>query len=367
MQHEAESTTADHQSTCCSSADGANSNQRSGRPAVLEHEADLTDFSNYVTSGDVVLHLGSHSATLDGIVGQSGRWISVDCSETDLTLRRQNQSGAPNVELRKGRPQDLQLDLEQWDAWLQAHPARSSHDWLQAEAHADQLRQTSPLIAADSIDVVLGHRVLNLVPQADRQQTLAEIYRVLKRNGRVVIREIVTDEHVPVAFQNDSTLWNNSVNGACREDALLAELEAAGFHGIEIVARHAEPQVTISGIEFRSITVQAFKGKAGPCFERHQAVIYNGPWKAVIDDDGHTLYRGKRMAVCDKTFQIYSRAPYAGAITLVPPATEIPLAQARPFNCKVDAVRDPQETKARGPIAMPLLQISGECGASGCC
>ena len=118
--------------------------------------------------------------------------------------------------------------------------------------------------------------------------------------------------------------------------------------------------------------MQAFKGKSGPCWERHQAVVYNGPWKAVIDDDGHTLYRGKRMAVCDKTFQIYSRAPYADAITLVPPVTEIPLADAEPFDCRKDAVRDPRETKglrSSHPQAasLSLLQISGECGPSGCC
>ena len=32
-------------------------------------------------------------------------------------------------------------------------------------------------------------------------------------------------------------------------------------------------------IEFRSVTVQAFKGKQGPCFERNQSVIYLGPFK----------------------------------------------------------------------------------------
>ncbi len=367
MQHEAESTTANHQGACCNSAGGANSNRLSGQAEVLEHEADLTDLSKYVSSGDVVLNLGSLHTKLGSLAGPSGRVISIDSSDAQLAISRQDQAGAANVEFRKGRPQDLQLDLEQWDAWLQSHPARSSHDWLQAEAHAEQLRRSSPLISSDSIDVVLGHRVLNLVPQTDRPQTLAEIYRVLKRNGRVVIREVVSDEQVPADFQNDSALWNNWGQGACREDMLLEALEAAGFHGMEVVARRAEPQVTIAGIELRSITVQAFKGKAGPCFERHQAVIYNGPWKSVIDDDGHTLYRGKRMAVCDKTFQIYSRAPYADAITLVPPVTDIPLAEARPFNCKVDAVRDPKETKATGPMALPLLQISGDCGSDGCC
>ncbi len=37
----------------------------------------------------------------------------------------------------------------------------------------------------------------------------------------------------------------------------------------------------MEGIEFRLVTVEAFKGKQGPCFERNQAVIYRGPFKAI--------------------------------------------------------------------------------------
>ena len=34
----------------------------------------------------------------------------------------------------------------------------------------------------------------------------------------------------------------------------------------------------------------------------------------MTDDDGHTLNRGQRTAVCDKTFHIYSSDPYRGDI-----------------------------------------------------
>ena len=68
------------------------------------------------------------------------------------------------------------------------------------------------------------------------------------------------------------------------------------------------------------MTVRAFKGKDGPCLDHNQAVIYQGPWKQVMDDDGHILRRGTRMAVCEKTFQIYGRAPYQDQIISVPAA-----------------------------------------------
>ena len=73
------------------------------------------------------------------------------------------------------------------------------------------------------------------------------------------------------------------------------------------------------------------------------------------------------MAVCDKTFQIYSRPPYADEVTPLPPVEEIPLAEARPFNCRVDAVRDPRETKGTAPLGLTLLQIDDGCGPIGCC
>jgi len=108
------------------------------------------------------------------------------------------------------------------------------------------------------------------------------------------------------------------------------------------------------------VTVQAFKGKQGPCFERHQAVIYRGPWRAVVDDDGHTLYRGERMAVCDKTFRLYQRDPYRGDILPVEPRETVPLEEAAPFDCSVDARRHPRETKGEAYDATTE-------GAAGCC
>ena len=99
----------------------------------------------------------------------------------------------------------------------------------------------------------------------------------------------------------------------------MRAFEDAKFHGMQIEELRSEAYQTVEGIEFRAITVTAYKGKEGPCIERNHAAIYRGPWKQVVDDDGHTLERGARMAVCDKTFKLYSQAPYAGQFILVPP------------------------------------------------
>jgi len=77
--------------------------------------------------------------------------------------------------------------------------------------------------------------------------------------------------------------------------------------------------------------VIAYKGKDGPCFDHKQAVIYRGPFREVVDDDGHVLRRGARTAVCEKTFGLLSREPYRSHVDLVEPRVPVPPDGVRPF------------------------------------
>jgi hypothetical protein len=120
----------------------------------------------------------------------------------------------------------------------------------------------------------------------------------------------------------------------------------------------------VAGIEFRSITVVAYKGKEGACWDRKQAVVYRGPFREVRDDDGHVLPRGKRVAVCDKTFRIYSRAPYKEHFAFVEPLEPVPMEEARPFPCGASTLlRDPRETKGEDYA----LTIDADACGDGCC
>jgi hypothetical protein len=208
--------------------------------------------------------------------------------------------------------------------------------------------------------------VLNLVREADREQLFREMFRVLKRGGRVAISDIVSDEHVPERMKLDAELWSGCIAGAFQETAFLAAFERAGFHAIALDKYDAKPWKTVRGIEFRSVTVTARKGKQGPCLERNQAVIYKGPWREVKDDDGHTLVRGQRMAVCDKTYRILTGEPYASQVAPVPPIKEIPLRRARPFACGQSSLRAPAETK--GKRYRKTVNAAATCApGSGCC
>ena len=343
---------------------------------VIERDYGCGDPTPYVLPGDTVLDLGSGGGKLcfiaAQVVGAEGRIIGVDCNREMLSLARKHaptvaeRIGYSNVEFRYGMIQDLRLDLSLLEQELLKQPIRNSEDYLRLRHLQDGLRQEHPLIEDDSVDCVVSNCVLNLVRQEDRKTLFAELARVLKRGGRAAISDIVSDETVPEEMKRDPELWSGCLSGAFREDEFLKAFEEAGFYGIEIAKRAKDPWQTINGIEFRSVTVVAYKGKQGQCLERNQAVIYRGPFKKVEDDDGHIYCRGERMAVCDKSFQLLSRAPYKGQFDAVEPRVDIPLEQALSFECKRAKLRDPRETKgydydATTDSAGPCCGLDSDC------
>ena len=300
---------------------------------ILEKDYGCGDPSAYVREGDVVLDLGSGAGKIcyiaSQIVGPKGKVIGVDFNPPMLKLARKYQKevgkriGWHNVEFKEGKIQDLCA------------------------------------VEDESIDVIVSNCVLNLVKTEEKTKLFREMHRVLKRAGRAAISDIVSDEPVPAGLQRDPELWSGCISGAFQEKAFVRAFEEAGFYGIQIEKRDEKPWRTVKGIEFRSVTITAYKGKEGPCWERNQAVIYKGPWKQVADDDRHVFRRGVRTAVCDKTFQILSNAPYRKDFFLVSPLKEIPPSEAKPFSatnrggsatqsggdCSRDTERSPRETK----------------------
>ena len=343
---------------------------------IIDKDYGCGDPSRYVRQGETVLDLGSGSGKacyiMAQIVGPEGKVIGVDFNPPMLDLARKYQKsigdrlGYHNVEFRRVKIQDLKINLELLDRYLQAHPVGSIADLAKLESYENDIRNEQPLIADDSIDVIVSNCVLNLVRPNHKRRLFSEMYRILKRGGRVAISDIVCDEPVPEHLVNDPNLWSACVSGAFQEEEFLRAFEEAGFHGIRIEEMRGEPYQTVEGIEFRAITLTAYKGKEGACIERNHAVIYRGPWKQVVDDDGHTLERGARMAVCDKTFKLYSQSPYTGEFILLPPRGEVPIEEAGAFDCSRDHRRHPRETKGD---SFKVTRLSGSaCGpGSNCC
>ena len=344
---------------------------------VLEKDYGCGDPAAYVGPGQTVLDLGSGSGKIcyiaSQIVGPEGRVIGVDFNDDMLAVANEYRDemaealGYANVEFRKGYIQNLKRDLRAVDRRLEKNPPRTSKDLAALESHAREQEKERPLVPDESIDVVVSNCVLNLVRPEEKGQLFGEIYRVLRNGGRAVISDIVADEDVPQSMQDDPELWSGCISGALRDEAFLTSFLRAGFCGVEILSWSDQPWQTVEGIEFRSMTVSAYKGKVGPCWERHQAVIYKGPWSAVEDDDHHRFERGRRVAVCDKTFNLLRRGPYANDLIFLEPADAGDLEHAEPFDCSRTQTRHPRELKERGYRVADGGASQCRGSDSGCC
>ena len=248
---------------------------------VLERDYGCGDPAAYVLPGDTVLDLGSGGGKIcfiaAQIAGAEGRIIGVDKNTDMLELANWAQPqvakaiGFDNVEFKCGRIQDLRTDLDLLGRQLAERPAHNLTSWLAFEKVLETQRQQQPMVADDSIDLVVSNCVLNLVSPADKARLFSEIFRVLRPGGRIAISDIVADRDIPEYLQHDPELWSGCISGAFREGAFLAAFEQAGFVGVYADKRQQEPWQVVEDIEFRSVTVCGYKpgaeprGKRQPC------------------------------------------------------------------------------------------------------
>ena len=236
---------------------------------VIERDYGCGDPSRYLHDGETVLDLGSGTGKIcfiaSQVVGPKGRVIGVDMTDEMLELARRNAPivaktiGHANVEFRRGRIQDLALDFDLLDAELKSAHLNGLEGFLEAEAIADKLRDKSPMIASETIDVVVSNCVLNLVAAELKPQLFRELFRVLKPGGRAVISDIVGSDDVPETLQRDPELWSGCISGALREDRFLRAFADAGFDPIRILKRDESPWRKVGEMTFRSLTVEAIK------------------------------------------------------------------------------------------------------------
>jgi arsenite methyltransferase len=239
---------------------------------VIEKDYGCGDPSRHVHAGETVLDLGSGAGKIcfiaSQVVGPAGRVIGVDMTDGMLDVARRNapivaeRVGYANVDFRKGRIQDLALDLELLDRELAGGAFQGTPGFLALEAVADRLRAEKPLVPDHSIDVVVSNCVLNLVAPRAKQELFRELYRVTKLTGRAVISDIIAERAVPQPLQNDPELWSGCISGALTLEEFVRGFESAGFTNVEVLERGAEPWRVVEGIAFWSVTVQATKAKA---------------------------------------------------------------------------------------------------------
>jgi arsenite methyltransferase len=198
--------------------------------------------------GEVVLDLGSGGG-IDVLlsarrVGPTGKAYGLDMTDEMLALARENQakSGLTNVEFLRGEIEHIPLP-------------------------------------DNSVDVVISNCVINL--SADKDQVLAEAFRVLKPGGRFAVSDVVIrGDDVPADLRRSMELWVGCVAGALEEGSYRDKLAIAGFEGVELEptrvyrAEDARQFLTGSGFENDEV-VEQVDGKFMSAFVRATKPVPN--------------------------------------------------------------------------------------------
>lgn len=245
-----------------------------------------------IREGEVVVDLGS-GAGIDvfiaaKLVGASGKAIGIDMTDRMLHVARENQ---PRVAAALGYDA---VDFR--EGFLEQIPVESK-----------------------SADLVTSNCVVNLSP--DKPRVFSEMWRVLKDHGRFLISDIVSERRVPPHLKVNPQLWGECLVGALTQEEFLAELERAGFYGLEILSKTYWKDV--EGYPFFSLTVRGrkFEKTEGCVFKGHRAV-YLGPAKAFIDEEGHMFPRNEPYEICTDTVAKLSNDPYKGMFAILEPGEE---------------------------------------------
>jgi len=333
---------------------------------IVDRDYGCGDPSRYVRPGDTVLDLGSGGGKIcymaAQLAGETGRIIGVDINDEMLALARKysqemaDKIGSQPVEFHKGYIQDLALSVDSLENYLAENPVKTADDYQRLNDWQSEQRKANPMIADNSVDLIVSNCVLNLVSESDRAQLISEIHRVLKPGGRVAISDIVSDEYVPAHLQDDPVLWSGCISGAFQEKQFLDAFAAAGFGAIAYDKWDAEPWQVVEGIEFRSVTLTAIKRDEAGRQDRGHALIYKGPLAEVIDEDGYHYPRGERMAVSERTFEFITQGPQADDFIGIAPAQPLDLGSSCGL---VGRKRPANETKGG--------QHASNSEAGGCC
>ena len=162
----------------------------------------------------------------------------------------------------------------------------------------------------NSIDVAAQNCLFNIFKADDLKQAIAEMYRVLKPHGKLVMSDPTCEQDMNEALRNDDRLRALCLSGSLPIAEYIKALTDAGFGTIEIRARKpyrildSKHYPTEELIYIESIEVAAIKDPMpsdGPCIFTGKAAIYYGDQAYFDDKLGHVLLKNQPLAICDKT------------------------------------------------------------------
>ena len=99
-----------------------------------------------------------------------------------------------------------------------------------------------------SIDVIIANASLNL--SINKEKALSEAFRVLKDNGRLIIRDIIKVADLPQEVLTDPLSFNTSLGGALDELSLKSKIRKAGF--LDIIISDYQPFSYVESVKIEA-------------------------------------------------------------------------------------------------------------------
>ncbi|MCB0503592.1 MAG: arsenosugar biosynthesis arsenite methyltransferase ArsM [Bacteroidetes bacterium] len=189
--------------------------------------------------------------------------------------------------------------------------AEKLNDWFSSDFVTLKKGTALDLPVEDnSIDVAAQNCLFNIFKMDDLKKALAEMYRVLKPHGRLVLSDPVCEQAMPEHLKEDATLRALCISGALPLWDYIKLLTDVGFGTIEIRAKRPYRYLTPNHydidqpIMIESVEVCAIKDPVladGPCVFTGKTAIYFGDQSFFDDKNGHVLDLNRPLSICDKT------------------------------------------------------------------
>jgi SAM-dependent methyltransferase len=237
---------------------------------------------------------GRDAYVLARLVGPSGRVIGVDMTAEQLAVAERH---------------------------LDWHRDRYAGEMGSVEFRHGQIEDLGALGIGDGeVDVVISNCVLNLA--ADKEPVFAEVRRVLRPGGELLVSDVFADRRIPADLAADPVLRGECLGGALYWEDFRRILARLGVDDVRVTARSPitnddeELAAKVGMIGFESVTYRAFKlDLEDRCEDYGHVATYLGtiPHQphAFSLDDHHTFPTGKPALVCGNTADMLVATRYA--------------------------------------------------------